>query len=155
MPPWNSWSQKANCIETRAATIDILDTYATVWGSSPDGLPITRSQRLLSTHVTDLQTPVFTTPTAIVNCYSIGDTVSRRLPPPQRAQEGTQSMLNEMSLRNVLRAQIGSRFSRTCGKIGMIAAIVFVVWGTAIADVVEVRSGATVLALDRATGEWN
>ncbi|NLX97831.1 MAG: hypothetical protein GXY83_16835, partial [Rhodopirellula sp.] len=42
-------------IETRAATIDILDTYATVWVSSLDGEPITRSKRLLITHLTDLQ----------------------------------------------------------------------------------------------------
>ncbi|MBN2290783.1 MAG: hypothetical protein JXM70_00065 [Pirellulales bacterium] len=43
------------CIETRAATIDILDTYATVWVSSLDGKPITRSKRLLISHLTDLQ----------------------------------------------------------------------------------------------------
>ena len=42
-------------IEARAATIDILDTYATVWVSSLDGEPITRSKRLLITHLTDLQ----------------------------------------------------------------------------------------------------
>jgi len=42
-------------IETRAATIDILDTYATIWVSSLDGEPITRSKRLLITHLTDLQ----------------------------------------------------------------------------------------------------
>ena len=42
-------------IETRVATIEILDTYATVWVSSLDGEPITRSKRLLITHLTDLQ----------------------------------------------------------------------------------------------------
>ncbi len=42
-------------IETRAATIEIADTDATVWISSLDGKPITTSQRLLITHLTDLQ----------------------------------------------------------------------------------------------------
>lgn len=42
-------------IETGAATIEILDTYATVWVSSLDGEPITRSKRLLISHLTDLQ----------------------------------------------------------------------------------------------------
>ena len=42
-------------IETRAATIEIADTDATVWVSSLDGKPITTSQRLLITHLTDLQ----------------------------------------------------------------------------------------------------
>lgn len=42
-------------IETRAATIDILDTSATVWINSLDGEPIARSRRLLITHLTDLQ----------------------------------------------------------------------------------------------------
>ncbi len=42
-------------IETRAATIDVLDTCATVWVSSLDGEPISRSKRLLISHLTDLQ----------------------------------------------------------------------------------------------------
>lgn len=42
-------------IHTRAATIEVLDTYATVWVSSLDGKPIDRSRRLLITHLTDLQ----------------------------------------------------------------------------------------------------
>lgn len=42
-------------IETRAAQIEILDTDATVWVSSLDGKPIASSQRLLITHLTDLQ----------------------------------------------------------------------------------------------------
>ena len=42
-------------IDTDAATIEILDTHATVWVSSLDGEPITRSKRLLITHLTDLQ----------------------------------------------------------------------------------------------------
>ena len=42
-------------IETRAASIEILDTDATVWVSSLDGKPISTSQRLLVTHLTDLQ----------------------------------------------------------------------------------------------------
>ena len=42
-------------IETRAASIEVLDTDATVWVSSLDGKPITASQRLLVTHLTDLQ----------------------------------------------------------------------------------------------------
>ncbi len=42
-------------IETRAATIEIVKTDATVWVSSLDGKPITTSKRLLITHLTDLQ----------------------------------------------------------------------------------------------------
>lgn len=42
-------------IETRAATIEIVETDATVWVSSLDGKPIAASQRLLITHLTDLQ----------------------------------------------------------------------------------------------------
>jgi hypothetical protein len=42
-------------IETHAATIEVLDTCATVWVSSLDGEPIPRSKRLLITHLTDLQ----------------------------------------------------------------------------------------------------
>jgi hypothetical protein len=42
-------------IETRAASIEVLDTDATVWVSSLDGQPIVASQRLLVTHLTDLQ----------------------------------------------------------------------------------------------------
>ncbi len=42
-------------IEIRDATIEILDTDATAWVSSLDGEPITRSKRLLITHLTDLQ----------------------------------------------------------------------------------------------------
>lgn len=42
-------------IETRAASIEVLDTDATVWVSSLDGKPIATSQRLLVTHLTDLQ----------------------------------------------------------------------------------------------------
>ena len=42
-------------IETRAATIEIVETDATVWVSSLDSKPITASQRLLITHLTDLQ----------------------------------------------------------------------------------------------------
>ncbi len=42
-------------IKTRAATIDVLDTHATVWISSLDGQQITHSKRLLITHLTDLQ----------------------------------------------------------------------------------------------------
>ena len=42
-------------IETRAASIEVLDTEATVWISSLDGKPIATSQRLLLTHLTDLQ----------------------------------------------------------------------------------------------------
>lgn len=42
-------------IQTRAATIEVLDTDATVWVSSLDGQPIVRSKRLLVTHLTDLQ----------------------------------------------------------------------------------------------------
>lgn len=42
-------------IETKAASIEILDTDATVWVSSLDGQPIASSRRLLVTHLTDLQ----------------------------------------------------------------------------------------------------
>jgi hypothetical protein len=42
-------------IETRAATIEIVETDATVWVSSLDSKPITVSQHLLITHLTDLQ----------------------------------------------------------------------------------------------------
>ena len=42
-------------ITTRAATIEILDTDATVWVSSLDNNPIATSKRLLITHLTDLQ----------------------------------------------------------------------------------------------------
>lgn len=42
-------------IETRAATIEVLDADATVWVSSLDGEPIANSRRLLITHLTDLQ----------------------------------------------------------------------------------------------------
>ncbi len=42
-------------IETRAVTIEILDTDATVWVSSLDDKPIATSKRLLITHLTDLQ----------------------------------------------------------------------------------------------------
>lgn len=42
-------------IETRVASIEIFDTDATVWVSSLDGKPIAASQRLLLTHLTDLQ----------------------------------------------------------------------------------------------------
>ncbi|MEI7730923.1 MAG: hypothetical protein WCO56_15215 [Verrucomicrobiota bacterium] len=42
-------------IMTRAATIEITETDATVWVSSLDGNPIATSKRLLITHLTDLQ----------------------------------------------------------------------------------------------------
>lgn len=42
-------------VETKAASIEILDTDATVWVSSLDGEPIRASRRLLITHLTDLQ----------------------------------------------------------------------------------------------------
>lgn len=42
-------------IDTKAATIDVLDTDATVWVSSLDGQAIAQSRRLLVTHLTDLQ----------------------------------------------------------------------------------------------------
>jgi hypothetical protein len=42
-------------IRTGAATVEILDTPATVWVSSVDGKPIAASKRLLVTHLTDLQ----------------------------------------------------------------------------------------------------
>jgi len=42
-------------IETRAASIEVLDTDATVWVSSLDGKPVATSRRLLVTHLTDLQ----------------------------------------------------------------------------------------------------
>ncbi|MDQ0290012.1 hypothetical protein [Oligosphaera ethanolica] len=42
-------------INTRAVDIAILDTDATVWVSSLDKEPISRSRRLLVTHLTDLQ----------------------------------------------------------------------------------------------------
>ncbi len=42
-------------IETRAASIEVHDTSATVWVSSLDGKPIAESRRLLITHLTDLQ----------------------------------------------------------------------------------------------------
>ena len=42
-------------IETGAATIEIVDTDATVWVSSLEGEPIATSKRLLITHLTDLQ----------------------------------------------------------------------------------------------------
>ncbi|WP_442508517.1 hypothetical protein SH528x_000042 [Novipirellula sp. SH528] len=42
-------------IETENATIQILDTDATVWVSSLDENPIVSSKRLLVTHLTDLQ----------------------------------------------------------------------------------------------------
>ncbi|MCX6908574.1 MAG: hypothetical protein NTY01_11090 [Verrucomicrobia bacterium] len=42
-------------IKTRAATIEIVETDATVWVSSLDGKPIAASKRLLITHLTDLQ----------------------------------------------------------------------------------------------------
>lgn len=42
-------------IETQSAVIEIQDTDATVWISSLDGQPIAASQRLLITHLTDLQ----------------------------------------------------------------------------------------------------
>jgi len=42
-------------IETVAATIEIVDTDATVWVSSLDDKPIATSKRLLVTHLTDLQ----------------------------------------------------------------------------------------------------
>jgi hypothetical protein len=42
-------------IQTRAASIDILDAEATVWVTSLDGRPIADSRRLLITHLTDLQ----------------------------------------------------------------------------------------------------
>jgi hypothetical protein len=42
-------------INTRAVDIAILDTDATVWVSSLDKQPISRSRRLLVTHLTDLQ----------------------------------------------------------------------------------------------------
>jgi len=43
------------CIETRAATIEIRDTCATVRLSSLDEEPIARSKRLLISHLTGLQ----------------------------------------------------------------------------------------------------
>ncbi len=42
-------------IKTKSATIEILDTDATVWVSSLDQNPIVGSKRLLVTHLTDLQ----------------------------------------------------------------------------------------------------
>lgn len=42
-------------IETKAVTISIKDTDATVWVSSLDDAPIAGSRRLLVTHLTDLQ----------------------------------------------------------------------------------------------------
>ena len=42
-------------ITTKSATIEILDTDATVWVSSIDPNPISTSKRLLVTHLTDLQ----------------------------------------------------------------------------------------------------
>ncbi|MCX8038116.1 MAG: hypothetical protein N3D11_13890, partial [Candidatus Sumerlaeia bacterium] len=42
-------------IVTKAATIEIADSDATVWVSSLDGAPIAQSKRLLITHLTDLQ----------------------------------------------------------------------------------------------------
>ncbi len=42
-------------IETKAATIEIAESDATVWVSSLDGAPIGQSKRLLITHLTDLQ----------------------------------------------------------------------------------------------------
>ncbi len=45
-----------------------------------------------------------------------------------------------------------SRISKMCGKIGMIAAVVFATGGPAATEVFEVRSGDTVLELDGATG---
>ncbi|HEY3415573.1 MAG TPA: hypothetical protein VGM23_01700, partial [Armatimonadota bacterium] len=42
-------------IETRAASIFIRQTDATVWVSSLDGQPLPQSRRLLITHLTDLQ----------------------------------------------------------------------------------------------------
>lgn len=42
-------------INTKSATIEILDTDATVWVSSLDQNPIVGSKRLLVTHLTDLQ----------------------------------------------------------------------------------------------------
>ncbi len=42
-------------IRTKSATIEILDTDATVWVSSLDHNPIVESKRLLVTHLTDLQ----------------------------------------------------------------------------------------------------
>ena len=45
-----------------------------------------------------------------------------------------------------------ARLSRICGKIGLIAAVVFATWGPAGAEVLEVRSGEAILGLDGATG---
>jgi hypothetical protein len=42
-------------IQTRSATINIVETDATVWISSLDNRPISTSKRLLITHLTDLQ----------------------------------------------------------------------------------------------------
>ena len=42
-------------LRTRAATIEIKETDATVWISSLDRLPIAHSKRLLITHLTDVQ----------------------------------------------------------------------------------------------------
>ncbi|MBN2508537.1 MAG: hypothetical protein JXQ71_17805 [Verrucomicrobia bacterium] len=42
-------------IEARAASIQVLDTDATVWVSSVDGKPIATGRRLLVTHLADLQ----------------------------------------------------------------------------------------------------
>jgi hypothetical protein len=42
-------------VHTAAVDLKILDTGATVWVSSIDGLPIGQSKRLLITHLTDLQ----------------------------------------------------------------------------------------------------
>jgi hypothetical protein len=42
-------------IKTRAATIEIVETDATVWVNSLDGKPIMASKHLLITHLTDLQ----------------------------------------------------------------------------------------------------
>ena len=44
------------------------------------------------------------------------------------------------------------RLSRICKEIGMIATVVFAMWGPAAAEVLEVRSGDAVLGLDGATG---
>ncbi len=45
-----------------------------------------------------------------------------------------------------------SRLSRICGEIGMMAAVVFAMWGSAAAEVLEVHSGNAVLRLGEATG---
>jgi hypothetical protein len=49
------YARAGQTIETEAASIDILGAGATVWVSSLDDQPIKSSNRLLMTHLTDLQ----------------------------------------------------------------------------------------------------